>query len=81
MRERERERERQRIKERGVKYRDRQIGDERSREGMTEREQMDLDEKEDILAGQAVYEHSDEGDDSEDEEDEEEGEEVCACKS
>ena len=40
-------------------------------------EQMDLDEKEDILAGQAVYEHSDDGDDSEDEEDEEEGEEVC----
>ena len=39
-------------------------------------EQMDLDEKEDILAGQAVYEHSDDGEDSEDEEDEEEGEEV-----
>ena len=39
-------------------------------------EQMDLDEKEDILAGQAVYEHSDENEgDSEDEEEEEEGEE------
>ena len=39
-------------------------------------EQMDLDEKEDILAGQAVYEHSDEGEDTGDEEEEEEGEEV-----
>eukprot|EP00596_Hydrurales_sp_CCMP1899_P004112 CAMPEP_0119038770 /NCGR_PEP_ID=MMETSP1177-20130426/7884_1 /TAXON_ID=2985 /ORGANISM="Ochromonas sp, Strain CCMP1899" /LENGTH=462 /DNA_ID=CAMNT_0007001787 /DNA_START=152 /DNA_END=1540 /DNA_ORIENTATION=+ len=39
-------------------------------------EQMELDEKEDIVAGQGVYEHSDDGDgDSDDEEEEEEDEE------
>lgn len=37
-------------------------------------EQMDLDDKEDIVAGQAVYEHSDEDGDSDDEEEEEEDE-------